>query len=97
MFLGWMVFIGLSTLGTAAAVTDPNVGPSDTTPAESPFSERCQRAFTTYAFEAEWFRKHNTLPIQDPQFNFHDDRWWDAWYIAELECGVDIDNNGVLG
>lgn len=83
------------TLGVATATTDPNAEPS--VEPWSPLSERCQRAVNTYFVEAEWFMNHPGIDVDDPRFSFHWYRLWDGWYIAELECGIDIDNSGHLG
>ena len=93
--MGWALLTLLASSSSVTATTDPN--PEIPVEPQHPFSERCQRAINTFSLEYEWFLHHNVINWEDPRFIFHYDRLWDAWFIAETECGIDIDNNGVPG
>jgi hypothetical protein len=84
--VGWLLIACFTTLGVAAA------GPSPLPPVELPLSSECHEAVSTYMREEHFDRD---LPVA--LFERHEAQMKAAWYVAEFDCGLDINQDGRLG
>jgi hypothetical protein len=96
LLLSGLLLFAISSHSNVLAIEDPNVEIPT-----SPYSERCQRAISTFHQEIDWildFMEENPdFDPYDPELVEHRDRMWRAWEIAEFECGVDVGGDGEIG
>jgi hypothetical protein len=92
-------FACLSFTGAGMASTDPHVEIPETP--EGTITERCQKAVEVFHRQIDWindFMDANPgFDPDDPELTLHRDRMWQAWAIAEFECGIDVGGDGEIG
>jgi len=92
----------LSVTGAGVAWTDtsPDI-PNESThlPAlELQLSADCREAKRTYRREEQWISDHffdSDVPHEVREK--HEAAMYEAWHIAEVKCGFDIDQDGQIG
>jgi len=92
--LGWSCLASLTMFGVAIAGPIPR---EPLPPVELPLSSECHEAVRTYMEERQWSLEHFDQDLPLSLFKQH--RIWmaGAWYVAEIECGIDVDQDGRLG
>jgi hypothetical protein len=92
--VGWSFLACLSAPGVTIAGPIPR---EPLPPLELPLSSECHEAVRTYMEERQWSLDHFDQDLPVSLFKQHRISMADAWYVAEIECGIDIDQDGRLG
>ena len=89
--VGWLLIACYTTPGVAAA------GPSPLSPVEWPLSPECHEAVSAYLREEQWLSDNFDRDWPVALFERHEAQLKAAWYVAEFDCGLDINQDGHLG
>jgi hypothetical protein len=95
------LFACLSVTGAGMASTGPSPDISDEPPhlpaVELQLSADCREAKRTYRREEQWISDHffGDVPLEVREK--HEAVMDEAWYVAEVKCGIDVDQDGQIG
>jgi hypothetical protein len=88
-----LVSLLITSFGNSGAVT---AGPPDS-PVAWPLSTECHKAITAYLWEEQWLAEHFDQDLPLAEFERHQALMKRAWYASEIDCGMDVDQDGVTG
>ena len=87
----------VGTLVTCFAIPGVGTAGSSVPPVAWPLSTECHKALNAFAREERWLAEHFDQDLPLAEFEQHQALMKRAWYTSEVDCGIDVDQDGVTG